>query len=143
MVCTGYHYLKSESFSQVVEPFFHLTQTSQPFAERLYCCFPLELTNFCSDLVISLSFFLWSTIASNSRIWSPFSSHMAYIDSEIVFLVSTVTSPSSDFTSYYQVSMIGLALDLPMTFTSWSHLRSVTRPLARVPPQGNINYMFK
>ena len=133
-VCTGYHSLKSESFSQVVEPFFHITQTSQYFFEPFYCCFPLESTNFCSALVIVLYFFLWSTIASNSRIWSPFPSHMAYIDSAISFAVSSVTSPSSNFTSYSQVSRIGLALDIPMSLPSWSRLRSITCPLARVPP---------
>ena len=104
-----------------MEEWFHLTQTSQPFVERLYCCFPLESTNFCSALVIALSFFLWSKFASTSRIWSPFSSHMAYIDSEIAFEVSLVTYPSSNFTSYSRVSRIGLALDLPMTLPLWSH----------------------
>ena len=38
---------------------------------------------------------------------------------------------------------IRLALNLPMTLPLWSHLRSVTRPLSRVPTRGNINSMFK
>ena len=40
---------------------------------------------------------------------------MVYIDSAIAFAVSSVTSPSSNFTSYSQVSRIVLALYLPMT----------------------------
>ena len=36
----------------------------------------------------TLTFVISFTIASNSRIWSPFSSHMAYTDSAIAFPVS-------------------------------------------------------
>ena len=39
---------------------------------------------------------------------------MAYIDSAIAFAVSSVTSPSSNFTSYSRVSRMVFTLDLPM-----------------------------